>query len=105
MPFDDQGASDVIAYVTRYMACEGCQSSYRPEDIRVMLHHDGQWGLLATCPACRAEQHVTAYDEPPYTKLRLPDVVPAEITPETVAGWANFLSGFDGDMYDLLASQ
>src|SRR3990172_4572490 len=103
MPSDEPGASDVIGYVTRYVTCEGCSGSYQAEHVRVMLHHDGQWVLFAACPACQTEQHVTAYDQPPYAHLRLPDVVPAEITRETVSGWAHFLAAFEGDVYDLLA--
>jgi hypothetical protein len=103
MPSNEPGATDVIAYVTRYVTCDACGGSYEAEHVRVMLHHDGQWVLLAACPVCQSEQRVTGYDQPPYLHFRVPDVVPAEITRETVSGWAAFLAAFEGDIYDLLA--
>lgn len=104
MPTQQQTIDELIAYVTRYMVCEGCHTAYAPDSVQVVLHRDAQWGLIATCPACRAERAVTAFDQPPYMRLRPDDtVIPARITKQTVAEWASFLSEFTGDIYDLLA--
>jgi hypothetical protein len=102
---EHQGASEVISYITRYMVCGHCGQPYSAEDVRVELYKDGQWTLIATCPACHAEQPITAYDSPPYGQLRPAGVAaPAQVTQETVNEWADFLSGFTGDIYDLLAN-
>ncbi len=95
---------DLIAYVLRAMACDGCGGEYSAEDVKVAIHRDAQWELTATCPACRAARVVTAYDRPPYFQLRSgPDVVPSEVTRDEVAAWMSYLAEFTGDMFDLLA--
>jgi hypothetical protein len=105
MPIEQPGASEVIAFVTRYMVCAACSQTYGPDDIRVALHKDGQWSLIACCPACQVERLVTAYDRPPYADLkRVGSVQPSKITQEAVDEWTTFLESFTGDAFDLLAS-
>jgi len=100
---DDPGLtrhdSELIAYVIRHLACEDCGQSYSLDDVRVVLHADFQWDLVATCPVCAAERVVTAYDHPPYEQLR-GRAVP--LTREDVREWRAFLAVFRGDLRELL---
>jgi hypothetical protein len=102
---EQAGDKEVIAYVVRHMTCETCRTPYQPDNVQVVLRESGQWALVATCPSCRAERVVRAYDRPPYAHL-LKDVlpvVPSKITEDDVDQWAAFLETFTGDMYDLIA--
>ena len=91
--------SELIAYVIRYMTCVDCGESYGVDDVQVVLHADFQWDLVATCPVCAADRVVTAYDHPPYERLRA-RMVP--LTHNDVQEWREFLAVFAGDLYDLL---
>jgi len=108
MPTEDteitRPAGDLIAYVLRVMACDGCGCEYSAEDVQVVYHRDAQWELTATCPRCRATRVVTAYDRPPYHQLRNgADVVPSRVTRDEVTAWTAYLAEFTGDVFDLLA--
>ncbi|NLX11879.1 MAG: hypothetical protein GXY36_19705 [Chloroflexi bacterium] len=106
MTTEEAGSDLVVAYVVRHIGCEACGGTYRPEDVQVVLHHDTQWALKATCPVCYVERAITAYDQPPYQQLRRDPglFVPAPITSDDSSMWADFLATFTGDVYDLLAT-
>lgn len=90
---------ELIAYVIRHLTCGDCGESYGVDDVQVMLHADFQWDLVATCPVCAADRVVTAYDFPPYERLRA-RMVP--LTRDDVREWRVFLAAHAGDMHDLI---
>jgi hypothetical protein len=104
MTTEHDPASDLIAYVVRYMACPGCDSAYVPDGIAVVFHADNQWALNARCPVCGMDKAITAYDQPPYHRLRERErLVPGLITSTFCDEWVCYLESFTGDMYSLLA--
>jgi hypothetical protein len=104
MTIEHDPASDLIAYVIRYLACPDCRSTYLPDGVAVMFHAENRWALSARCPVCDMEHVVMAYDEPPYHRLREREpLVPGLITSGFADEWTQYLESFSGDMYSLLA--
>lgn len=99
-------AFELIAFVTRHLACHSCGSAYRFDNVQVTQHHRQQWVLLATCPTCTAQRPIVAYNGPPYGHLETPDDLPIlpPLTAQDVLEWRAFLRQFTGDMDDLLST-
>lgn len=99
-------AFELIAFVTRHLACHACGSTYSHDNVQVAHYHREQWMLLATCPSCTAQRAIVAYDGPPYEYLDTPDNIPAlpPLTARDVLEWRAFLRQFTGDIRDLLAA-
>ncbi len=98
-------AFELIAFVTRHLACHSCGTGYRADDVQVAQHHREQWMLLATCPACTAQRAIEAYDGPPYERLETPDTIPPlpPLTAYDVREWRIFLREFTGDLKAMLS--
>ncbi len=98
-------AFELIAFVTRHLACHSCGTGYSAEDVQVTQHHHEQWLLRATCPTCTAQRIIEAYDGPPYEHLESPDAIPPlpPLTAQDVREWRVFLRQFTGDLKALLS--
>ncbi len=81
------------------MTCHECGESYGADDVRVVLYDGERRLLMATCPACGAEQPIAAYDHPPYFSLHpAHGAAESPITVEEVQAWHDFLASFEGDI-------
>jgi hypothetical protein len=83
---------------------------YRVEDVEVIEADDDAWAIVVQCAHCGAEELVLAIVNPldedevesdPFLTNQW-DSGLAPLKERDVAEWRNFLSTFDGDMYDLL---
>lgn len=104
-PQPDEGPRAFIDYIVRSTVCEHCRHPYQTENVQAVFHRDEQWTLQATCADCGMTQSLTAFDRPPYMRLwPTSPVIPSEITADDLDAWRRFLTGFEGDIVDLLGS-
>ena len=100
----------IIRYVVSEVSCNNCGGPYVAQDVFVLDRDEHTWMLVAHCPTCdmyglviaimgdEQSEHAGGYIE----QSSIASVV-TPIGDQEVQRWRDFLDGFEGDMYDLLA--
>jgi hypothetical protein len=107
---------NLIMQLVTASQCEVCGRFYETDNISILGHEDDMWILRVNCGGCHAQSLLACVIEkelPPGLPGNLTDLNEAEVEkfsstivmPNDVLDMLNFLSGFGGDISQLLSQE